>query len=61
MEKDRTATEEILEYLGDHLEGHPCIDAIISGIFIAKDFTKMHKVVEVIKNARQQMNLYKLK
>jgi hypothetical protein len=61
MEIDKTETEEILEYLQDSLDGHPIIDSIVAGIFISHDFTKMEKVVKVIKNARQLMNNSSLK
>lgn len=61
MELDKTETEKILGYLQSNLEGHPIIDAIITGIFIGEDFTKMEKVVDVIKKARKLMNQRQLK
>lgn len=61
MEIEKTETEKILEYLEDNLRGHPAIDGILAGIFIAEDFTKMEKVIELIKQARVLMNERRLK
>lgn len=61
MEIEKTEIEKILEYLEDNLRGHPAIDGILAGIFIAEDFTKMEKVIGLMKQARALMNERRLK
>lgn len=61
MEIEKCETEKILQYLQDNLQGHPTIDGIIAGVFIAEDFTKMENVVDLLKKARSLMDERRLK
>lgn len=61
MEIDKSETEKILEYLDNNLHGFPMIDAIVAGVLIANDFSKMEKVVELIKKSRELMSARRLK
>lgn len=51
----------ILKYLWRVLKGYSSLDLIVAGIFIAEDSTKMEKVGNMIKNARQLMDQHSLK
>ena len=48
-------------YLDNNLNGFPMIDAIVAGVLIANDFSKMEKVVELIKKSRELMSARRLK
>jgi len=61
MESGDLETEKFLKYLWSQLNGHSSIDLVVAGIFIAEDYTKMEKVVKLIKNARQLMNQHSVK